>query len=46
MCIRDSSLECRDGWAFCDRALRDCGQKVRVKLPAAVMVCDGINEPP
>lgn len=40
------SLECRDGWAFCDRALRDCGQKVRVKLPAAVMVCDGINEPP
>lgn len=41
-----SSLECRDGWAYCDRALKSCVEKVRVKLPAAVMVCAEINEPP
>lgn len=40
------SLECRDGWAYCDRALGDSIQLVRAKLPAAVMVTADINEPP
>lgn len=41
-----SSLECRDGWACCDRALKNCVEKVRVKLPAAITVCAEINDPP
>ena len=41
-----SSLECRDGWAYCDRALKNCVEKVRVKLPAAITVCAEINDPP
>ena len=40
------SLECRDGWAYCDRALGDSIQLVRAKFPAAVMVTADINEPP
>ena len=41
-----SSLECRDGWACCDRSLKNCVEKVRVKLPAAITVCAEINDPP
>lgn len=40
-----SSIEVRDGWVYCDRALGQTVQKVQAKLPAAVCVCGDINKP-
>lgn len=40
-----SSIELRDGWVYCRRALGERYQLVRAKLPAAVTVCGEINKP-
>jgi electron transfer flavoprotein beta subunit len=40
-----SSIDVQDGWVICDRALEDCTQKVRAKLPALVTVTGEINKP-
>lgn len=39
------SMDVQDGYVICDRALEDCVQKVKVKMPAVVTVTAEINEP-
>lgn len=39
------SVEIEDGWAVCTRLLPDREEKVRVKLPALITVCQEINTP-
>lgn len=40
-----SSIEVEDGWVYCDRDLGDKVQRVRAKLPAAVILNGGVNKP-
>lgn len=40
-----TSLDVRDGWAYCTRETQKQSEQVRVKLPAVVSVCKGMNTP-
>lgn len=40
-----TSLDVQDGWAYCTRETEKQVEKVRVKLPAVVSVCKGMNAP-
>ena len=40
-----SKLDLQDGWLYCERALEEGREKLKIKLPAVAAVCDEINTP-
>ena len=40
-----TSLDVKEGWAYCTRETEESAEEVRVKLPAVVSVCKNINQP-